>query len=227
MPISVICPGCKARFSVSEKFAGKQGPCPKCKQTIKIPETAAEEVTIHAPEEFAGGGKDAKGKLVGKPITHEDVKFRWGPTLLMGGAVLAVFALAFVIGAVMPGNMPLSALGLLVVTPPLCAGFYAILRDSERPPLRGVTLWLRTAICAATYAALWGFVAAANAWFPDWTFLVVPLLALGVVGCFASYEIDIGSAAVHFAFFIATTMALRWAIGMEPIWKTVTLPFLS
>lgn len=227
MPISVVCPGCKARFSVHEKFAGKQGPCPKCKQKITIPDFAAEEVTVHAPEEFAGGGKDTKGKLVGKPITHEDVQFRWGPTLLMGGAALAVVVMAFVIRAVMPGNLPLSGLGLLVMSAPLCAGLYAVLRDTERPPLRGAALWIRSAICALTYAALWGYIAAANAWFPEWTFLVAPLLALGVIAAFATYDLDFGTAAVHFAFFIAITMALRWAIGMEPIWQTIELPFLT
>ena len=227
MPISVVCPGCKARFSVNDKFAGKQGPCPKCKQVIKIPEVLAEEVTVHAPEEFSGGGRDTKGKLVGKPITHEDVKFSWVPTIIMGGAALAVFVLALVIGAVMPGNQPLSAVGLTVISAPLCAAFYAILRDTERPPLRGMALWVRSAICAAVYAALWGFVAAGNVWFPDWAFLVAPLLALGVIAAFATYDLDFGSAAVHFAFFLATTMALRWAIGMPPVWKSIALPFLS
>lgn len=37
MAIAVSCPSCKAKFSVSDKFAGKQGPCPKCKTTITIP----------------------------------------------------------------------------------------------------------------------------------------------------------------------------------------------
>ena len=37
MPISVVCPGCKARFNVSDKFAGKKGPCPKCKTVLTVP----------------------------------------------------------------------------------------------------------------------------------------------------------------------------------------------
>jgi hypothetical protein len=226
MPISVVCPGCKARFSVNEKFAGKEGPCPKCKQKIKIPEKM-EEITVHAPEEFAGGGKDAKGKLVGKPIAHEDIKFSWIPTLIMGGAALLVFVLAFVIGKVSPGNMALAGLGLALIAVPLSAGFYAALRDTERPPHRGIALWVRSAICGATYAALWGFIAAGNAWFPEWTFLVVPLLALGVIAAFASYDLDFGTAAIHFGFFLAATMALRWAIGLPPVWQTIELPFLA
>jgi hypothetical protein len=38
---------------------------------------------------------------------------------------------------------------------------------------------------------------------------------------------DFGSAAIHFGFFLATTMALRWAVGIEPVWKTIELPFLT
>jgi hypothetical protein len=227
MPISVVCPGCKARFSVNEKFAGKQGPCPKCKKTIKIPEFAAEAVEIHAPEEFAGGGKDAKGKLVGKPIAHEDVKFSWAPTLVMGAAVVAVFALAFVIRVSSPGNLMLSGLGLALISTPLCAALYSVLRDTERPPHRGLTLWIRSAICGATYALLWGFVAAGNEWFPEWTFLVVPLLSLGAIAAFACFEFDFGTAAIHFGFFLAITMALRWIIGIPPVWQTIELPFLT
>jgi hypothetical protein len=41
MPIAVTCPSCKAKFTVSDKFAGKQGPCPKCKAPITIPKSDA------------------------------------------------------------------------------------------------------------------------------------------------------------------------------------------
>ena len=65
MPIPVTCPGCLARFTVSDKYAGKQGPCPKCKQTITVPDKS-QEVVIHAPENY--GPKDAGGRPVLKPI---------------------------------------------------------------------------------------------------------------------------------------------------------------
>ena len=74
MAILVVCPTCKSRFQVSEKFAGKQGPCPKCKAVITIPRVE-DEVKIHAPEEYAGGGsvaaKDASGRAVLKPISRQ------------------------------------------------------------------------------------------------------------------------------------------------------------
>ncbi len=93
MPIPVICPSCKGRFQVSEKFAGKQGPCPKCKFTISIPKLD-EQVKIHAPEEFSGPGgvaaKDAQGRAVLKPIARE--KSRIQPIVLIAAAAAALVA---------------------------------------------------------------------------------------------------------------------------------------
>ena len=69
MPIQVTCPKCFKRFQVSEKFAGKTGPCPNCKSQIKVPE-ASEEVVIHAPEDDAP--KDRSGQSVLKPLKREE-----------------------------------------------------------------------------------------------------------------------------------------------------------
>ena len=60
MSIIVVCPGCLKSFKVSDKFAGKKGPCPNCKRTLQVP-TKEQEVQVHAPEAFAGGGKNASG----------------------------------------------------------------------------------------------------------------------------------------------------------------------
>src|SRR5882672_3989576 len=100
MPITVLCPGCKARFSVSEKFAGKKGPCPKCKTVITVPEVMAEEVKIHVPELFASGGKDSKGRAVSKPILREETKLKPVATAAAAAAAIVVFAIAFALRAV-------------------------------------------------------------------------------------------------------------------------------
>jgi hypothetical protein len=57
MPILVTCPGCKAQFNVSEKFAGKQGPCPKCKAVITIPKGNAAPAAAEPPAAPAAGKK--------------------------------------------------------------------------------------------------------------------------------------------------------------------------
>lgn len=71
MPIDVTCTSCKTRFQVSEKFAGKQGPCPKCKTIITVP-SKKDEVVIHAPE--MSGPKDSKGVLVLKPLARKETR---------------------------------------------------------------------------------------------------------------------------------------------------------
>ena len=50
MAIAVLCPGCKSQFTVSDQYAGRTGPCPKCKKPITIPAVTAAAVTIHEPE---------------------------------------------------------------------------------------------------------------------------------------------------------------------------------
>ena len=69
MSIIVVCPGCRKSFKVSDKFAGKSGPCPNCKRTLEVPEKT-QEVKVHAPEQFAGGGRSTTGKLVLKPVAY-------------------------------------------------------------------------------------------------------------------------------------------------------------
>ena len=36
MAIKVLCPGCRTLFTVSDKFAGRTGPCPKCKAPFLV-----------------------------------------------------------------------------------------------------------------------------------------------------------------------------------------------
>ena len=60
MAIAVICPGCKASFRVSDKFAGQTGPCPKCKAPDKEPDPMWLKL--------AGiTAKDLEGKTIYKP----------------------------------------------------------------------------------------------------------------------------------------------------------------
>ena len=74
MSIIVVCTECRKSFKVGDKFAGKSGPCPNCKHTIRVPEKS-EEVKVHVPEQFAGGGRSKTGKLITKPIVRTNAKF--------------------------------------------------------------------------------------------------------------------------------------------------------
>ena len=109
MPIQVTCPGCLSRFTVSDKYAGKKGPCPKCKKEIMVPDKA-QEVVIHAPE--VSGPKDSKGVAVLKPIKRGEFRVGW-KVWAMVGLVPA--------GASQPPHRHQSvALDLIVDCPPGC-----------------------------------------------------------------------------------------------------------
>src|SRR5271166_5243420 len=123
MAILVVCPGCKKSFNVDDKFAGKTGPCPKCKTKITIPQKQA-EVKIHAPDEFSGGGKGRTGKLLLKPIVREKTRIKPVMAAIVGGVLAGAIILACVLRwGVAPDAATLQYLlggaGLLLASPAL------------------------------------------------------------------------------------------------------------
>ena len=150
MPISVVCSGCTSRFTVSDQFAGRTGPCPKCKKPITIPAKAAGEVTIHEPAAPAATG--ASGRMPTAPIVfHEKPLSLPIVASVAAGAVACVIAAFVCRGIWGPGRAPtwLMAAGATVLAFPLARIGYAIVRDREIQPYRGVGLLVRCAICAA------------------------------------------------------------------------------
>lgn len=74
---------------MSDKFAGKQGPCPKCKAVIVIPameQAKAPEMVIHEPAAVAA----KTGTAIPKPILRKAVRVR----PLAGMGLVGAFALA-------------------------------------------------------------------------------------------------------------------------------------
>jgi hypothetical protein len=241
MAIVVVCSKCKARFQVSDKFAGQKGPCPKCKNEIQIPEKT-EEVKIHAPEQF--GPKGASGKGVLEPIFREET--RWSPLGigLVAGAVVLAFALAVVVRQtafveqenrsgetvlVSEVNIFILAAGALLLAPPLAFGAYTVLRDAELEPYRGQDLWMRVGIASVAYALLWG------AWFlvklaltgvvsPDdfnnvvviSLVLIVMLAAGGGIGHLA-FDLDYFLGVAHYGLYLIVTVALRAIVGLPMV----------
>lgn len=229
MAISVVCPGCKARFNVSDKYAGKKGPCPKCKVVITIPEVKHEEVKIHVPEEFAGAGKDTKGRPVLKPIPREETKLQ--PVVLAGiiGAVLTVLLVAIALRGLQDKAAILVA-GLLLISPPLAMGGYSFLRDDELEPYRGRELWIRAVICGMAYAMLWGAYVIARSMFGltgdmwEWLYVAPIFVCLGAGVAFASFDLDFGSAALHYGFYLLVTVLLCLVMAI-PLVSTSSSPF--
>jgi hypothetical protein len=93
MAIDVTCASCKTRFQVSDKFAGKQGPCPKCKKIITVP-SKKDEVVIHVPE---SGPKDSKGQLVLKPIGRKETRLTPVNIGVIAGSLVLVLIVSLVL----------------------------------------------------------------------------------------------------------------------------------
>lgn len=222
MPIPVVCPGCKKSFNVSDKFAGKQGPCPKCKTIIKVP-AKSEQVVVHAPEEF--GPKDTKGRAVLKPIARHETKVSPRLTAVIVGAIVVVLAAAWMLRSP-TGEVSslLLAFGALILAPPLAWAGYTFLRDDELEPFRGKELWIRVGACSVVYAALWGLVALVTGYVlggdrvevVHMVFIAPLMVGIGAFAAFASLDFEFGTAAVHCALYLLVTVALRLILGLSP-----------
>ena len=96
MSIIVVCQNCLQRFKVSDKFAGKKGPCPKCKTILRVP-LKEEEVKVHSAEETQQGPRGKSGELVLKPIAREKTQLGKGTWIAIGAGVVALPVLALIL----------------------------------------------------------------------------------------------------------------------------------
>ena len=220
MAIRVTCPGCKTRFNVGDQFAGKTGPCPKCKASIKIPDKS-EEVVVHGPDAF--GPKDSKGRAVGKPIFREETKVTPVQlTMLIGAVLLAVggaLAVRF-IGKPLP--VPLLMVVAAVLAPPLSWAGYAFLRNQELASYRGTELWARVGITSLLFVALWGlFPVIAYALNADGFTMVVAgsallgMLFAGGAITMVAYDLDYLLGCVHFGLYLIVCLVLRFIANLS------------
>jgi hypothetical protein len=230
MAIIVVCPGCLKSFKVSDKFAGKTGPCPNCKRTLQVP-TKEQEVTVHAPEEFGGGGKSKEGKLITKPIARVNAKLQsLMLTLIIASVVIVLVGTFFarylgLFDCWKLFDIPIVAiLGLMAISPPLTIAAYEILRDDEFEAYQGTELYLRAAACGLTYVAFWGvfsLLASRGLVTGDvlsWIYIAVPFLALGGLTAMGAFDLEFGDGVMHYSFYLVATLVLRWAAGMKWIW---------
>ena len=219
MPISVVCPGCKARFNVSDKFAGKKGPCPKCKTVLTVP-APIEEVKIHVPEEYASGGKDSKGRAVGKPIPRSETKLQ--PVLITAIVAIVLGSLGISLAARgLNDKTALIIVGLALLSPAVAVGGYSFLREEELEPYRGVELWIRATICGVVYAILWGIYLYIRPYLPgelyQWLLVAPPIIGVGALAALATFDLDYGSGALHYCFYLLMTLILASVMGLAPL----------
>ncbi len=232
MAILVVCPNpdCKNSFNVDDKYAGKTGPCPKCKTKITIPAKTA-EVKIHTPEEFAGGGKGITGKLALKPIAREKTRVKPVMAAAIGGAIVAAIVLAVVVRwvATEPGllrNLAIGA-GLLLISPALTVTAYTFLRDDELEPYRGMQLLVRAAVCALVYMILWAVFVYVKTMIatdgkielPIWLLVAPPFFIVGGMAGKFSLDLETANGFFHYAFYVAATMLLGAMAGLGWAWQ--------
>ncbi|MBU6275951.1 MAG: hypothetical protein KGQ61_04905 [Planctomycetes bacterium] len=222
MAISVMCPGCKTVFSVSDKFAGKTGPCPKCKQQITVP-AASKGIVIHEPE-APSTTSTASGRAPTAPLVRFDLPMTttqwavWGMLLPLG--LFLALAARFLFGAGQAPGWCLAAAALLFAIPCARLGYEAI-RDRELEPYRGLPLTLRTLACGVAWALLWfahGFIPpdmTRELW--QWLFIGPIFFGVGALAALAAFDFDWGTAVAHFSLYAIVTALARWLAGFPPV----------
>ena len=222
MPIQVTCPKCLKRFQVSDKFAGKTGPCPNCKSQLKVPDKS-EEVTIHAPDD--GAPKDRAGKSVLKPIKRKETDVTKKGLLITLGAILAAVGVA--VGMRLTGGTPIAALivGAIAIAPPLVWAGYTFVHDSELEPYVGPELRNRVLICSVLFAALWLLYAFIPSYLFDlespsemsYLFFGIIFSVMLGVGAFisvATFELEFTSGLAHAGLYLIATILLAVIAGV-------------
>src|SRR5690606_1795385 len=126
-------------------------------------------------------------------------------------------------GELFRASAALTGLGLLIVSPPLVLAGYAVLRDEEREPYRGRSLWIRGGIRSLIHARLWGAFAPLpppgfeTGW--NWLFIAPPFLLAGSLTAFACLDLDPTNSFFHYSFYLLATMLLRTAAGWPAVWN--------
>ncbi len=127
MSIIVVCPGCLKSFKVSDKFAGRTGPCPNWQADAQ---SAREVRRGHGPR--AGGlcrrRPQASGKLIVEPVAFRPAKLEPVKAALIVATVFVVLAITWLGGRTgLFANLLATTAGLLVVSPFLVVAAYTIL----------------------------------------------------------------------------------------------------
>jgi hypothetical protein len=223
MPIPVICPGCQARFTVSDQFAGRTGPCPKCKQPITIPAAVVKAVTIHEPDVPATSSA-ATGRPPLAPIRRLDKPISTVAFVAIGAGLVAAMLLSWLAPMFFhPAPIPawvLAAVAFGLAVPCAFLGYIGV-RDRELEPYAGRSLLVRSLVCGAVYAGLWcakGLLPAestAEMW--QWLYLGPLFFVPGAIAAMATFDLDQGRAVAHFSLYAMFTVFLRWLAGLPPI----------
>lgn len=213
MAIRVICSGCMTSFEVSDRFAGKKGPCPKCNHIIEIPR---EKLTVHAPDQVVGAkGKGGVNINQARPILQKRFNFttqQLGLTLLgVAVVLLLVFGLSFFPNGIFKNI--LGAVGSLALGFPLiCFGYMLLREDDDLEILLGNELYRRSLLTGIGFGVVWLVFELLLSYLQPGYFFPVVLVPLAVLGAFVAvvaFDTDFNRAAVLMLFYIFVAIFLR------------------
>ena len=221
MSIRVTCAKCHTRFNVSEKFAGKIGPCPKCKNKIKIP-TKDQEVKVHEPE--LAGPKNVRGESVLKPITRTETAITGVHIAIIASLVVGFLICSLVMRFMYPGAVGFPGfllwISAIAIAPPICFAAYTFLRDQELGSFLGKELWYRVLATAAIYALLWLAMPLGKYAFSDnyemgsWVIALVIMLGAGGAAGMLAFDFDYLMGLVHYGLYLGICLLGRWLAGI-------------
>ncbi len=221
MAIRVTCAKCHTRFNVSDKFAGKEGPCPKCKTKIKIP-AKDEQVVVHEPE--MTGPKTQTGQAVLNPIRRKEVKLTGVHITLIVGLILAYLFCALIFNFTFPDKhlFPdwILWVSAIAMAPPICMAAYFMLRDQELAGYVGKELWVRVLVCSVIYAILWiamplGYFAFSDSYETgSWVFALLIMAAGGGGAGMLCFDIDYLMGLVHYGLYLGLCILGRIIAGI-------------
>ena len=231
MSIRVTCSKCHTRFNVSEKFAGKEGPCPKCKHRIKIP-AKSEEVVVHEPE--VTGPKNAQGQAVLNPIRRKETRLGNGQIIGIVVSIAAFLICALVFNVIYedPGTFPgyLLWVSAIAMAPPICFAAYFMLRDQELGGYSGSELRNRVLVCSAIYALLWIAMPVAKYAFSDsyetgsWIMALVIMGGAGAAAGMLSFDLDYLMGLVHYGLYLGLCLLGRLIAGIGALPGSIEAP---
>lgn len=229
MAIRVTCPKCHTRFNVSDKFAGKEGPCPKCKSKIKVP-AKEEEVVVHAPT--ASGAVDSQGRPIVDPLRRKETVLSTVQLVLIGACIVGFLAAAFVLRSSFTerADFPMWLMGVaaVLIAPALVYVAYAFLRNQDLAFYVGQELWGRVAICSAIYAITWlamplAYYAFDNSYeMGSYVIAAVVMFVAGGVTGMLAFDLDYLMGTVHYGLYFGICLVGRWLAGVG--WFPTNLP---
>lgn len=216
MAIDVICSGCLKQFQVSDQFAGRSGPCPKCKTIISIPKLE-DQLVIEEPT-HRPGSPGAHTKING--IRRRRGFFQRFEIITLCSLFASAGIVAIVIRILQTDPISrldsttgtLFVLGLILLSLGSSALGYGVLKDSEIKAFARRTTIFRSIMTATVYCIIAaGFIGTTLLFShedPRNLILAVVAIACFSIASFAPmafFEMELMQGALHVAIMICMT----------------------